>query len=65
MGVLRELLTNIFKHARAQAVEIEVGIVDDRVKLVVADDGLGIPESAPRRVWRISSSGPRCEREAA
>jgi signal transduction histidine kinase len=49
VGVLRELLTNIFKHARAHAVEIEVAIVDDTVKLVVADDGHGIPESAPRR----------------
>lgn len=49
VAVLRELLTNVLKHARAQAVEIEVAILDDTVQLVVVDDGEGIPVSAPRR----------------
>ena len=65
VAVLRELLTNVVKHAGAQSVEIEVGIVDDRVALVVADDGQGIPESAVRRglanvVERASLRTGRC-----
>jgi signal transduction histidine kinase len=48
VAVLRELLINVFKHAHAQSVEIEVAIADDKVTLVVEDDGQGIPDSAPR-----------------
>ena len=48
VAVLRELLTNVFKHADAQTVEIEVAIVDDTVTLAVDDDGRGISGSAPR-----------------
>jgi signal transduction histidine kinase len=48
VAVLRELLTNVVKHARAQSVEIAVSIADHSVRLVVADDGRGIPDSAPR-----------------
>ena len=48
VAVLRELLTNVVKHAHSKAVEIEVAIVDDKVKLAVDDDGRGISGSAPR-----------------
>ena len=46
MPRLPELLANVFKHAHAQSVEIEVAIADDKVKLVVEDDGRGIPDVA-------------------
>ncbi|KAF2415698.1 hypothetical protein B2K11_18870 [Microbacterium sp. B35-30] len=48
VAVLRELLTNVFKHAQAQTLEIEVAIAGEDVTLVVADDGQGISDSAPR-----------------
>jgi signal transduction histidine kinase len=48
VAVLRELLTNVVKHARARSVDIAVSIADDSVRLVVEDDGRGIPDSAPR-----------------
>ena len=48
VAVLRELLTNVVKHAHSKTVEIEVAIVDDTVKLAVDDDGRGISGSAPR-----------------
>jgi signal transduction histidine kinase len=45
-AVLRECLTNIAKHADAEAVEIDLGIADGIVLLRVEDDGRGIPRSA-------------------
>jgi two-component system NarL family sensor kinase len=38
---LRELLTNIHKHARATTVAVELSRVGDRVVLTVRDDGIG------------------------
>lgn len=48
VAVLRELLTNIGKHANAHNVEIAVGTAEADVELVVRDDGAGIPASVPR-----------------
>ncbi len=48
VAVLRELLTNVVKHAHAAATEISVAVGDDRVRLVVADDGVGITDSRRR-----------------
>ena len=48
VAVLRELLTNIGKHAEAETVEVAVAIAVDQVELTVEDDGVGIPESALR-----------------
>ena len=48
VAVLRELLTNVVKHARADSVEVAVSIADDIVELSVEDDGIGVSHSARR-----------------
>ncbi|HEX5728775.1 GAF domain-containing protein [Microbacterium sp.] len=48
VAVLRELLTNIVKHARADTVEVAVSMADDVVELIVEDDGVGVSGSARR-----------------
>ncbi len=45
LATLREALTNVSKHAVAEAVTVNV-CVDSAVTLVVTDDGIGIPEQA-------------------
>lgn len=42
--VLREALSNISKHARANNVRVGVMVDDDDVMLTVADDGVGVPQ---------------------
>lgn len=46
--VVRELLTNIAKHAQAESVDVVIQLSDDTVELSVTDDGVGIPEGAAR-----------------
>ncbi|WP_100811142.1 MULTISPECIES: GAF domain-containing protein [unclassified Microbacterium] len=48
VAVVRELLTNIAKHADAETVSVVVQIVDDQVELTVSDDGVGIAEGVVR-----------------
>ena len=44
VSVLRELLTNVAKHAQASRVDVTVGrTADGMLEVVVADDGIGIP----------------------
>ncbi len=40
--IFQENLTNIAKHAGARLVEVELGVSEDRVELMVRDDGCGI-----------------------
>ena len=42
--VLQESLTNVYRHAAAQSVDVRILCNDGHVKLTVADDGKGIPE---------------------
>ena len=44
--VAQEALTNVARHAAAATVEVRLARVGDRVELVVADDGVGIPNGA-------------------
>ncbi|WP_158221183.1 GAF domain-containing protein [Kineosporia sp. R_H_3] len=44
LGVLREALANVARHACAQGVEVGVTCGADRVDLTVADDGTGPPQ---------------------
>jgi len=41
LAVLREALSNIVRHARAQQVDVRVGVSGHRLTLVVADNGVG------------------------
>jgi PAS domain S-box-containing protein len=42
LTVVRELLTNIVKHARASASVVELGVEDGALQLVVSDNGVGM-----------------------
>ncbi|MFK4834815.1 GAF domain-containing protein [Microbacterium sp. ZW T2_14] len=46
VAAARELLSNAIRHAQADHVSLELTASDDRVALVVEDDGGGIPERA-------------------
>ena len=41
---VRELLTNVTKHARASTVKIQINRRDDMIEVIVADDGVGLAE---------------------
>ena len=45
LAVLREALSNVARHARASHAQVRVS-VSDRLELVVADDGIGVPSDA-------------------
>ena len=47
VAVVRELVTNVVRHAAACRVTVTVGYADD-VTVTVADDGTGLPEVTPR-----------------
>lgn len=42
LPVVREALTNVARHARADDVEIEVALTDEGLELLVRDDGVGL-----------------------
>src|SRR5919107_824284 len=46
----RELLGNVVKHAGATTVTVTLACADGRARLVVADDGVGLPDRALERV---------------
>ena len=47
--IVQEGLGNIFRHAQASSVKIELGFADDQVSLAVEDDGIGMREDDPNR----------------
>jgi signal transduction histidine kinase len=47
-AVVRELLTNAARHSRADQVRISVAVDASWTRVVVADDGIGIPEDGRR-----------------
>ena len=50
LAVLREVLTNVARHTQATRAEIGVDVHDQRLSLVVTDDGIGYaPERAHGR----------------
>jgi signal transduction histidine kinase len=44
MAVLQEALANIVRHAHARHVTISAACQDNRLRLAVSDDGIGLPE---------------------
>lgn len=48
LAVLREALTNVARHARATATEVELTARPDRVDLDVRDDGVGLGDTTRR-----------------
>ena len=55
--VLQESLTNVYRHAAAQSVDIRIVCRDGHVTLTVADDGKGIPEEVLTRFRGGAASG--------
>jgi len=49
VAVVREALSNVGRHARASRVEVTAEVVADRLRLRIADDGIGVPEEPIRR----------------
>lgn len=47
IGIVREALHNVRKHANADSVRLEIRRVDDAVEIAVIDDGVGIQAHAP------------------
>jgi two-component system, NarL family, sensor kinase len=47
--IAQEALQNVVKHSRAQHVDIELRVLDDGVRLVIADDGAGFDVDAVAR----------------
>jgi signal transduction histidine kinase len=43
-SVIREALTNVERHAQARAVLVSIRFDNDRVEVVVQDDGIGTPD---------------------
>ena len=43
-AVLREAVTNVARHADATSARIAVSLRDDRVSLVLSDNGKGVPD---------------------
>jgi signal transduction histidine kinase len=48
VGIVREALQNVRKHANAQSVRLEVRRAEDELRLYVVDDGLGIAKDHQR-----------------
>ncbi|MBX6340840.1 MAG: sensor histidine kinase [Thermomicrobiaceae bacterium] len=46
VGIVREALQNIRKHAQASSVRVEVQQEDDEIHVIVADDGVGMESAA-------------------
>ena len=43
LAVLAEALANVARHARASTATVDLAVEDDRLRLVVQDDGTGVP----------------------
>ncbi|MFE7223216.1 sensor histidine kinase [Nocardioides sp. NPDC057577] len=46
LPVLREAVSNLARHAQAHSAQIELTLQDDEIRLVVRDDGSGVPDEA-------------------
>jgi signal transduction histidine kinase len=47
-AVLREALSNVVRHAKASRAEISVEVDHERLTLIVADNGVGLPADGRR-----------------
>lgn len=48
LPVLREAVSNVSRHALAEHAEVELSVTDEEVRLVVSDDGTGVPDQPAR-----------------
>jgi signal transduction histidine kinase len=43
LAIAAEALSNVVRHARAHRVDIQAGLIDGRMHLLIQDDGVGLP----------------------
>jgi two-component system sensor histidine kinase UhpB len=55
--VAQEALTNVARHAQASQVSVRLSQEDNRVRLIVADDGVGFDVNTPPKYERDSGLG--------
>ena len=48
LGLFKEAIANVVKHARATTVTLALEVESDGFTVVVADDGVGVPDAPPR-----------------
>src|SRR6185503_297517 len=58
-SIFQEMLTNIARHAKAGSVTVKLNISKERLTLKVADDGVGMGESAPQARASLGLLGMR------
>lgn len=63
--ITQEALSNVWRHARATWVEVELARSEGKVTLTIEDDGAGFDPSAPRRTersgWGLKTMAERAE----
>ncbi len=57
--ILQEALTNIVKYAKAKQVNVDLAVTADSVKLLIEDDGVGIPDDAQNNLLSHGITGMR------
>jgi signal transduction histidine kinase len=57
--IFQEMLTNLARHAKAGSVTVKLNISKERLTLKVADDGVGMGESAPQARASLGLLGMR------
>jgi two-component system NarL family sensor kinase len=65
VSLVRELLTNVAKHAGARRAEVAVSTTGEALELTVADDGRGMPEDALHSALGRGNLGLATVRERA
>jgi ligand-binding sensor domain-containing protein/signal transduction histidine kinase len=67
--ISREALVNAFRHSRANSIEVEVEYLDNRLRILVRDDGCGIDSevllTGREDHWGLSGMRERAERIGA
>ena len=61
LATVREALSNVARHAKANTVSVTVWATDSELTLIVVDDGIGIAESRRRRSG-LANLGKRAQR---
>lgn len=57
LRLLQEALTNVFKHSRAQRVDVRVARMGERVEVRVRDDGRGLADRSAARSFEGGGTG--------
>jgi PAS domain S-box-containing protein len=64
--IIQEVLTNISKHARARCAKINVAVIEGKLKLIIADDGVGfdpekVQKAGEHHGWGLMTMAERAE----